>query len=181
MAAAVWTLDSSNGQLLVTTGVTGPAAKMGHRLTIEMTRWQASVQWNGGEPTSMELTTDVDSLEVLRGEGGVKGLSGPEKVLARSNAVNCLDAKRFPQIRFRADDIGKVDGGYRLSGTLEIHGTTRDRVVDLHTEDLGGTWRMSCEARVRQSEFGVKPYSMMMGAMKVVDEVTVSFTAEHAG
>ena len=36
---------------------------------------------------------------------------------------------------------------------------------------------MSCEADVRQTEFGVKPYSMLMGAMKVVDTVTVVFSA----
>jgi hypothetical protein len=36
---------------------------------------------------------------------------------------------------------------------------------------------MSCEADVRQTEFGVKPYSMLIGAMKVVDTVTVAFTA----
>ena len=177
--ATVWKLGSSDGQLLVTTGVTGPAAKMGHRLTIAMTSWSVTVRWDGDEPVSADLTVDVDSLEVLGGEGGVKGLSGPEKTLAQSNALMSLDAKRFPHIRFQTEDMGKVDGGYRLTGALEIHGTTRERVVDLRVEDLGDTWRMSCDAEVRQSEFGVKPYSMMMGAMKVADAVTVSFTAEY--
>jgi polyisoprenoid-binding protein YceI len=37
-----------------------------------------------------------------------------------------------------------------------------------------------CEAAVRQSDFGIKPYSMLMGSMKVVDTVTVSFSAEHS-
>ena len=36
---------------------------------------------------------------------------------------------------------------------------------------------MSADVAVRQSEFGVKPYSMFMGSMKVADEVTVAFTA----
>ena len=39
---------------------------------------------------------------------------------------------------------------------------------------------MSCRADVRQSEFGIKPYSMLMGSMKVVDTVTVSFGGERA-
>lgn len=180
VAATVWKLDSSDGQLVVTTGVTGRAAKMGHRLTIAMTSWQATVRWADDEPVAVDLTVDVSSLEVQRGEGGVKGLSGAEKALARSNAVKSLNAERFPHISYRADDIERIDDGYRLTGTLEIHGTTRERTVDLRVEDLGNLWRMSCEAEVSQSEFGVKPYSMMMGAMKVVDEVTVSFTAERA-
>ena len=66
-----WTLDSSQGELLLTTGVTGPAAAMGHRLTIAMTAWQATVSWSGEEPSAVELTVDVDSLEVLRGDGSL--------------------------------------------------------------------------------------------------------------
>ena len=100
---AVWTLDASDGELLVRTGVAGRAARMGHRLTIAMTRWQATVSWDGAEPVTAELVVETDSFEVLRGEGGVKGLSGPEKALVRSNALRSLSAGRFPEIRFTAD------------------------------------------------------------------------------
>jgi polyisoprenoid-binding protein YceI len=176
----VWNLDASDGQLLVHTGVTGRAAKMGHRLTIAMNNWAATVRWSAGEPVEAELTVEVDSLEVLRGEGGVKGLTGPEKGLARSNALRTLDAGRFPQIRFHTGDIGKVDDGYRLAGTLAIHGVSKECEIGLHVEGLGEAWRLSSEAVVRQSDFGIKPYSMLMGSMKVVDAVTVSFAAERA-
>lgn len=178
MTDTVWTLDSSDGALTVTTGVTGPAATMGHRLTIAMT-WQATVRWAGDKPASVELSVDVGSLEVQHGEGGVTGLSGPEKLLARSNALKILDAKRFPHIVFRSDRIAGTDSGYRLTGTLEIHGKARGCVVDLRVEEVGDRWRMWCRQSVRHSEFGLKPYSMMMGAMKVADDVTVSFTAER--
>lgn len=180
MTATVWKLDASDGQLLVRTGVAGRAAKMGHRLTIAMNTWQAAAGWAGGEPVDVDLTVEVESLEVLRGEGGVKGLSGPEKALARSNALGVLDADRFPLIHFHAKDIEKTNDGYRIAGALEIRDEARDHAVDLRVEDLGDTWRMSCETEVRHSEFGLKPYSMLFGAVKVVDEVTVSFSAERA-
>ena len=180
MTAKVWTLDTSDGQLLVHTGVTGRAAKMGHRLTIAMNNWAAAVRWTAGEPVEAELTVEVDSLDVLHGEGGVKGLTRPEKALARSNALRTLDADRYPQIRFRAGDIDKVDDGYRLAGMLTIHGVTGECEIGLRVEDLGKAWRLSCETVVRQSDFGIKPYSMLMGSMKLVDAVTVSFTAERS-
>jgi polyisoprenoid-binding protein YceI len=174
MAGAPWALDASDGELLVHTRVTGRAAKIGHRLAIAMTSWGATVEWADGEPARVEVTVEVFSLEVLRGKGGVVPLSGPEKVLARANALKSLDADRFPQIRFHADDIEKTRDGYRLTGTLEIRGTARDRVINVRVEDLGNAWRLSFEADVRQSEFGVKPHSRLMGFMKVVDDVTVS-------
>lgn len=175
-----WNLDASEGDLLVKTAVTGRAAKLGHRLTIVMNSWQATVRWDGGEPVDLGLTVEVESLEVVRGEGGAKGLSGPEKKLARSNALGVLDADRFPHIRFQSSSIEKADDGYRITGSLEIHGTDRECVVELRVEDRGDTWRMSSETEVRHSDFGLKPYSMFLGSMKVVDAVTVSFVAQHA-
>jgi polyisoprenoid-binding protein YceI len=180
VANTTWTLNASDGELHVHTGVTGRAAKIGHRLTIEMQYWQATVQWAEGEPARAALTVDVDSLEVLHGEGGIKALSGPEKTLVQSNALKSLDSARFPEISFDADTIEKRPDGYRLTGTLRIHGKAREQVIDLRTADLGDAWRLSTEAAVRQSDFGVKPYSLLMGSLKVADEVTVSFSAQRA-
>ncbi|MBS4729802.1 YceI family protein [Mycobacterium sp. SM1] len=177
MADDRWILDASDGELLIRTGVTGRAARMGHRLTIAMQRWQVTVIWADGEPTSAKLTVEVDSLEVLQAEGGVKALSAPEKALVRSNALRTLDADHFPWICFAAESIQKTGRGYRLIGKLQIHGKTRDREIDLRTDDLDDWWRMSTQATVRQSDFGVKPYSLLMGSVKVADEVIVSFSA----
>ena len=180
MNATCWNLDASVGELLLHTGVTGRAAKLGHNLTIAMKAWEATVSWDGDGPVAAELTVEVSSLDVLRGDGGVKSLSGPEKALARSNALGALAADRFPAITFHTDSIEKIDDGYRLTGSLDIHGLTRPQTVDLHTEDLGDAWRVSCEAVVCQSEFGVKPYSLFLGSVKVADNVTVTFTASWA-
>jgi polyisoprenoid-binding protein YceI len=175
-----WSLEVSDGELLVRTGVTGRAAQLGHRLTIAMRRWQVTARWAAGEPVSAELTVDVGSLEVIRGEGGLTTLSGPEKILVRSNALGALNARRFPRITFAADTIEKLDAGYRLTGTLTIHGKARPQTVDVRTDDLGDGWRISSETVIKQSEFGVKPYSQLLGSLKVADDVSVSFNAQRA-
>ena len=101
----------------------------------------------------------MGSLEVLRGEGGVTPSSGPEKALARANALKSLAAD-----------------GYRLTGTLEIRARTRPRRIDVRAADMDDTWQVSCHARVRHSEFGIKHHSMFIGSMKVADDVSVSCT-----
>ena len=144
-----------------------------------MASWRASVDWSGDAPTRAELTVEVDSLEVLSGEGGVTPLGGTEKGVARSNALKSLDAKKFPQIRFAADDIAKTPDGYRMTGTLEIHGTARPQVVDLKVDDTGDTVALSTQVRLLQTDFGVKLISLFMGAMKVADDVIIDFRATH--
>lgn len=175
-----WSLDADDGELLILTGVTGRAAKMGHRLTMAMQSWQASVQWNDGVPTHAELTVDVDSLHVVKGEGGLTPLGGPEKGVARSNALKSLDAKKFPQIRYTADDIVKTATGYRMNGTVQIHGTTRPQVVEVAVDDNGETRVLSAQVKITQTDFGVKLISLFMGSMKVADEVTIDFHATYS-
>lgn len=180
MAGASWILTAFDGELLVHTDVGGRAAKMGHRLTIAMRQWRATVRWAASEPVAAALVVEVNSFDVLRGEGGITPLSGPEKTLVRSNALRSLNAAKYPEINFTAETIEKSRGGYRLTGTLRIHGKAREQVIDLRTDDLGGSWQMSSETLVRQTDFGVKPYSLLMGSVKVADEVGVSFTAQRA-
>lgn len=153
---------------------------MGHRLTIAMTRWRATVSWADSQPVSAQLTVEADSFDVLRGDGGVKGLSGAEKALVRSNALKSLSANRFPEIRYIADVIENAGDLYRLIGTLQIRGASRDHVVEVHTRDLGESWRMSVESTIRQSDYGIKPYSLMMGSVQVADDVSLSFSAVRA-
>lgn len=171
------TLDPSMGELLVDTKAAGPAARLGHDLTIVLEEWIAEVSWAEGRPVAVSVVVQSASLSVLRGHGGVKSLSGAEKALVRSNALRALDVKRHPTIEYRSDEIVTTDAGYRLVGSLAIHGKIRPRAIDLEVTDLGDTWRLTCDSVVRQSEFGVTPYSLMMGSLRVADDVTVSFTA----
>lgn len=177
---AVWTIGPADGELLLHTGVAGRAARMGHRLAIAMTRWRATVTWADSRPVSAVLAVETDSFDVLRSEGGVKGLSGAEKALVRSNALKSLAASRFPEISYSADAIEKADDGYRLTGALKVRGVSREHVIELHTEDLGHAWRMSVESTVRQSDYGIEPYSLLMGSVQVADDVALSFSAVHA-
>ena len=175
-----WTLDASDGELLLHTGVTGTAARMGHRLTIAMRSWQATVQWSGDDPVEVAVTVDLESLDVIRGEGGVTPLSGAEKKLVRANATKSLRTGKFPHARFRSTAIERDTDVIRLIGTLELNGRAGEQTVDIRVGDDADSWRISGAAVVAHTDFGIKQYSMMMGAMKVADEVEVTFAAGHA-
>ncbi|WP_231991978.1 YceI family protein [Mycobacterium sp. ACS4331] len=171
-------LDQSDGTLTLLTGVTGTAARMGHRLTIAMDSWRISVEESGGQPVSAQLTVDVDSLRVVGGEGGLTPLTGPEKLIVRANACKTLNAKRFPTIEFRAEQITGTPAGYHLRGPLTIHGVTNTIDVDVDVVDVDGVWQLGTRVAVSHKAFKIKPYSMAMGAMKVADIVTVEFSAQ---
>ena len=107
-----WELGPAEGTLSVHTDATGPAARTGHRLTIEMREWSATVSRSDGMPTGLSASVVVESLTVVSGEGGVTPLTGPEKSIARGNALKSLNASKAPTITYDAatidDAVGKA-------------------------------------------------------------------------
>jgi polyisoprenoid-binding protein YceI len=61
-----------------------------------------------------------------------------------------------------------------VNGELTLLGTTRPLSIDVAVGEDGA---LKTEAVVRQTDFGMKPYSTLFGALKVVDEVTIGFEA----
>lgn len=173
-----WTLGPENGTLTLHTGVTGAAARMGHRLTIVMDAWTISVDGPDDQPSAVSLVVEVDSLRVESGEGGLTPLTGPEKTIVRSNALKTLNAKRFPTIEFHAEQIGKTAAGYLMRGALTIHGATQTVDIELSVTADGA---LSLSTDVSQRAYGIKPFSMAMGSLKVADAVTVSFEGRRPG
>ena len=78
---------------------------------------------------------------------------------------------------FVSHSVEPIDDGYRLRGTLGIHGRHRDHEVDVVVSDSTDAWHVTGRTEVRQTDFGVTPYSMAMGALRVADAVAVTFTA----
>ncbi|TDZ45803.1 YceI family protein [Mycobacteroides franklinii] len=170
-----WTLGPENGSLTLHTGVTGAAARMGHRLTIVMDAWTISVDGPDDRPSSAVLVVDVHSLRVDSGEGGLTPLTPPEKSMVRSNALKTLNAKRFPTIEFRAEKITRNATGYLMHGPLTVHGVTHAVDIDLTVTADGDDQQLSLHTEISQRAYGIKPFSMAMGSLKVADLVTVSF------
>lgn len=167
-------LGQNDGTLTLSTGVTGRAARIGHRLSIAMDSWRITIDWAGKTPTAAHLTIDVDSLRVVDGSGGLTPLTAPEKAIVRGNALKTLNANRFPTIEFDAATITGTDTGYLLSGPLTLHGVSRPTDVAL---EVTGQSQLSSVTTVSHKNFGIRPYSMALGAMKVADEVTIEFNA----
>jgi len=164
-----------NASLQVRTYREGVAAKAGHDLIIDVTRWDATLE-AAGEPAgwSIELNADPHSLEVREGVRGVKPLTDKDRVEIRKN----IDAKVLggEPIRFRSGDvrIGEDGGELVAAGELSMAGGSRPVTVRLTVEDDGA---LRGSLSITQSDWGIKPYRGLMGALKVRDEVDVAIAA----
>ena len=163
-------MELTEGSVLVRTGVEGAASRMGHRLVLSVQTWSATVGLAAGQPVTVAFRADLTSLKVRSGSGGVTPLTPVDKQVILRNAAKTLDVSRYPEVVFD----GEVLPGYLVSGELTIHGRTQPLQAQIAIAD----GRASAAIPVLQSDFGVKPYSLMLGQLKVADEVIVEIDAE---
>jgi polyisoprenoid-binding protein YceI len=131
------------------------------------------VELDGDEPVGVTFRADPASLRVQSGAGGVTPLTPVDKQVILRNAAKTMGASKHPEVIF-AGELTPTAGGYRASGELTIHGVSRPLSADLEVAD--GHARASIP--VVQSDFGVKAYSLLLGQLKVADEVTVELDVE---
>jgi polyisoprenoid-binding protein YceI len=164
-------LGPRNATLAVHTRRGGAAAKAGHDLVLHVTSWQATLDV-GADPqaTTVELTADPTSLRVRRGTGGIQAL-GDEGKASIHQTIDDEVLKRG-QIVFRSTRVRSTghESALSVEGDLLLAGARRPLAFELALGDDGS---LSATAIVTQSRWGVKPYSAMFGALKVLDDVEV--------
>jgi polyisoprenoid-binding protein YceI len=171
-------IGPADGVLQVRTGVAGSAAALGHDLVLVVDDWELGVRMRRGVPASIALTAELASLRVESGSGGIKPLTAADRDTIRRNALGALHAREHPQVTFQSSAIRDTADGLHVEGTLTIHGSAQPLVVDVAIERGDGRVRAHCEVHLRQADFGVKPYSAMLGQLRVADEVRVEIGAE---
>jgi polyisoprenoid-binding protein YceI len=162
-------VGADDGTLQVRTYREGLAQKVGHDLIIDVERWDASAEVReDGTLAAVQLTADPQSLQVREGLHGVKPLTDKD----RADIRKTIDQKILggQPIAFRSTAVEPGTGGLTVHGELELAGTTRPASFELSAAAEG---RVRGTLPVTQSEWGIKPYRGMMGALKVRDTVEV--------
>lgn len=162
-------LGPDNATLEVRTKRTGAAAKAGHDLVIHVTSWEASVELGeDGATTSMELAVDATSLRVQSGHGGIQALGEDDKASIHTSIDD--DVLKRQDITFRSTKVQGDGGRLTVHGDLTIVGKAQPIDFELALGDDGA---ISGSAVVKQTTWGMKPYSILFGALKVHEDVEV--------
>ena len=165
----IYDLGPDQGTLAVRTSRKGTVAKAGHDLLIHVTKWHATLAL-GDEP-AVTLEADATSLKVREGTGGMMALDAGD--LANIEQTIDDEVLQRQDISFRSTRAEEIADGLSVTGDLTLRGTTRPIAFDLSVAD----GRVRGEAVVKQTEWGMKPYTALFGALKVADEVRVEIDA----
>jgi polyisoprenoid-binding protein YceI len=168
-------LGPENASLRIETKRRGAAAKAGHDLVIAVGSWRGALEI-GEDPDQNSLTLGADSgsMEVIEGTGGVMALTDEDRVEIKKT----LEAEVLQpgQVEFKSNQVTPTEDGRRLrvTGELSMNGNSRPISFELQVSPDG---EVSGRATVKQSDWGIKPYSGLFGTLKVRDEVEVAAEA----
>jgi polyisoprenoid-binding protein YceI len=167
-------LGPDNGRIMLRTFRDGLAATAGHDLTIEATRWSGVLEVAEDlSPASLEVRIDMGALVVRDGTGGIKPLSDRDRREIAVTARKVLAADRNPEAVFAAGNFAPADGV--VNGTFTLRGTARP--VTLRVSETG-PGHYHADASVVQSDYGIKPYTAFLGALRVRDAVDVAIDVD---
>jgi polyisoprenoid-binding protein YceI len=173
-------LGPEHGRIVIRTSRDGLASQAGHDLTIEVPRWTGELTVaDDGSPASLEVRIDLGSMAVRDGTGGVKPLTDRDRREIAVTARKVLGTDRNPEATFSAAKFEPAaDGGGIISGSLTLNGTTRP--VRLQVSQRGPDSYL-VTTPVQQTQFGIKPYSAFLGALRVSDTVQIEIEADVSG
>ncbi len=163
---------STAPRLLVFTFREGVLAGMGHDLQL---RFGFSLTINHG---AFDLTVEMNTLQVdgavMHGALKPNVLSPRDGQKIRQTALNeVLHARRFPQAKVRGTLTTGTPGTWNVEGALELLGTQHPlpsaRVLD--DEHV-----LRFETTLIPSQWGIRPYRALAGALRVQDRVVVELS-----
>jgi polyisoprenoid-binding protein YceI len=154
------TYDASSASCIVFTYREGLLAAVGHDLRLAVTRFTIDV----GAADAIDARFAADSLRV---ENDVS--EHDRRTIERNAREDVLDARRFPELRFRSTEVVRDGHIARIAGELTLHGATRPMTFE--ARDDGQHW--IAEVRLDQRQFGIKPFTAMLGTLRVRADVLV--------
>jgi polyisoprenoid-binding protein YceI len=179
MAASTGTyrLGPDAGRVVIKTTRAGLAARVGHDLTLDVTRWSADITVPGDDLSTATVTAELDlgSLAVDAGTGGARPLTDSDRRDIESTMRKILGAGAQAAAAFRSTRVIPSSVGGAIEGTLTLNGRSQPVRLQL-TSPAQGRYRGT--VTVVQSAFGIKPYSGFFGALKLRDEVVAEFEVD---
>lgn len=170
-------------QILVYRG--GAMARLGHNHVIASHLLTGSVYLTDDAlQTRFDLSFPVNDLTVdepgLREQAGADfppGVPQSARDGTRTNLLSAalLDGANYPVIRLRATDVVAVGEDYEIAVEITLKGILVDVRVPVKVTRNEGSIVASGEFPLKQSDLNLKPFSIAMGALQVIDEMRVRF------
>jgi hypothetical protein len=173
----VYRIDPAQSLLVIEVHRAGPLVRLGHDHVVASHDLQGLVVPGAGRA---DLYVALDRLVVdepeLRSQAGFDTRPSADDIAGtRGNMLNQLQADQYPFVLVAVSAADEHSAKSKLKVAITLRGATREMDVPVQIESgidaVGVTGRLA----LRQTDFDMKPLSILGGAVQVQDQIDLKF------
>jgi polyisoprenoid-binding protein YceI len=173
-----FTVDAERSRATIEVGKTGAFSFAGHTHEVEAPLTSGVVHLDPDTPARSDVRLEFNAA-AMHLTGKEPAGDGP-KVTETMLGPQVLDVKKYPSITFESTAVtatGTLPSlTLSVAGNLTIRSTPKPVTVPVAVKVDGATLTATGRFTIKQTDFGIKPISAGGGAVKVKDELTITFT-----
>ncbi|HKC85124.1 MAG TPA: YceI family protein [Blastocatellia bacterium] len=174
-----YTIVPSESSFWVFVGKSGffSALAHNHEIGVKSFSGRVVVPAAGAGAGSLEMEVDAPSLEVLDKEPSEED----KKKIFNSMHNEVLESAKYQKITFKSVSVSDVKQAgsdaysFVVNGDLSLHGVMKRIAVPVAATVTPQQLRATGKYTLKQTDYGIRPYSAAGGTIKVKDEVVVNF------
>jgi polyisoprenoid-binding protein YceI len=174
----VYAIDLSQSQVTAILVQEGFIARKYQNHRVEVRTFSGKIEVSSKDETQVAVELEAEAKSLTNVDQTMSEFERKEFHNVLNNTV--IETDKFPKIKFVSVSISDArksgeTRSFTLAGDLTLHGVTK-RVsfpvnVTMNDQQLHATG----EAKLKHSDFGMKPYTAGLGMIKIGDEVKISF------
>lgn len=178
---AVYRIQPAASLLLVRVGRDGKMASMGHDHAVVSKDVQGFVAL-AADPAASHAQIVMPLMSLIVDEPEYRNrleldteISEADRAGTYSNMRKVLEAELFPWVQVDAKFAAAQSDPAELSVSITMHGAALEYVVPVQMDITEKQLAVSGHLLLKQSDFGMTPFSAVGGLLRVADELQVEF------
>jgi hypothetical protein len=181
----VYEVDPRSSQLSILVFRGGKFSRLGHNHVMTSQNLTGRVWVHPEFPRSgfelsfpvAQLVVDDSQARSAAGSDFPPDIPQSDKDGTRKNMLKpeVLDGEHYPQVKLQSAKIGGTLAAPQVTARITIKDASHDVEVPVKVVVEGAKLSASGEFDILQSEFGIKPFSVALGALEVQDRLHIKF------
>ncbi|HZF38532.1 MAG TPA: YceI family protein [Blastocatellia bacterium] len=174
----VYTIDLSRSRVTATLTQEGFIARRYPTHRVEVKNFGGKIEVSERNETRIAVEVEAEAKSLTNADEGMTEFERREFHNVLNNLV--LESDKFPKIKFVSVSISDARKSgetriFTLNGDLTLRDATKRVSFPVTVTISKDQLRASGEAELKQSDFGIKPYSGKLGMIKIGDDVKINF------
>ena len=178
-----YAIDARKSLLAVQVFKSGPAAGLAHDHVIHASTLSGSITVDAANRATAKVNVSLLTSSLVNDDPKIRKLYGVTSDISDSDKAAVLehmqddgqlDIANYPTMSFVSTSATPGEGNkLTLNGKLTMHGVTKDVSLPIDAVLKGNTIDGKGSVKLNTSDFGIKPYSAFLGAVKNKDGIVL--------